>query len=133
MSQHSEAAAHANLRLGPLEEQIMELLWDRGALSIRNVMDTLAQKPAYTTVATVMQNLQRKQLVKAEKQGRLVSYLPLISHEEHTAGLMRHALESSTDRAASILHFVKDMPAEDRSLLQAYFADNPDARDAEQR
>lgn len=127
MNHHSESAEGANLRLGPLEEQVMELLWGRGALSIRNVMDTLAQNPAYTTVATVMQNLQRKNLVKAEKDGRLVSYVALISREEHTAALMRHALESSTDRAASILHFVKDMPEEERALLQAYLAD-PHAR-----
>lgn len=123
MSHPIEPRHGGTLRLGPLEEQIMELLWSRGALSIRNVMDTLAQKPAYTTVATVMQNLQRKNMVVSEKNGRAVSYAALISREEHAAALMRHALASSTDRAASILHFVKDMPEEERSLLQAYLAD----------
>lgn len=113
------------LKLGPLEEQIMNLLWDSQTVSIREVMDTLPQSPAYTTVATVMQNLQRKGLVDPQKRGRAVRYVPLISREEHSAALMRHALESSSDRAASILHFVQDISDEERALLQAYLSQVP--------
>lgn len=103
----------------------MDLLWGRGPCSVRDVMNTLEQRPAYTTIATVMQNLQRKHLVRAQRQGRAVSYVPEVSREAHTAQMMRHALESSSDRAASILHFVKDMPDDELSMLRHYLDQSP--------
>lgn len=112
-------------QLGALEAQVMELLWSRGPCSVRDVMDTLEQRPAYTTIATVMQNLQRKHLVRSQHQGRAVSYAPEVSREAHTAQMMRHALESSSDRAASILHFVKDMPDDELSMLRHYLDQSP--------
>ncbi|GAA4832487.1 BlaI/MecI/CopY family transcriptional regulator [Garicola koreensis] len=112
-------------QLGALEAQVMELLWQQGPCSVRDVMDTLEQRPAYTTIATVMQNLQRKGLVRSQHQGRAVSYVPEVSREAHTAQMMRHALESSSDRAASILHFVKDMPDDELSMLRHYLDQSP--------
>lgn len=112
-------------QLGALEAQVMDLLWGRGPCSVRDVMNTLEQRPAYTTIATVMQNLQRKHLVRAQRQGRAVSYVPEVSREAHTAQMMRHALESSSDRAASILHFVKDMPDDELSMLRHYLDQSP--------
>ncbi|GAA3278340.1 BlaI/MecI/CopY family transcriptional regulator [Nesterenkonia halobia] len=98
----------------------MELLWETSPRSIRDVMDALPQRPAYTTIATVMQNLQRKDLVQPRREGRAVFYLPTVDREAHTARMMRHVLESSRDRSASILHFVQDMPEEELTMLRRY-------------
>ena len=118
-------------QLGALEAQVMDLLWQQGPCSVRDVMDTLEQRPAYTTIATVMQNLQRKHLVRSQRQGRAVSYLPEVTREAHTAQIMRHALESSSDRAASILHFVKDMPDDELTMLRQYLDQSPaESRDS---
>ncbi|RJN32367.1 BlaI/MecI/CopY family transcriptional regulator [Nesterenkonia natronophila] len=113
-------------RLGPLEQRVMDLLWDYSSHTVREVMDQLPSQPAYTTIATVMGNLERKGLVEARRQGRYVRYAPRCTREEHTAALMRQALGVSRDRTASILHFVDTMPDEERNLLRAYLADeNP--------
>lgn len=109
-------------RLGPLEQQVMDLLWDHSGHTVREVMDQLPSSPAYTTIATVMGNLERKGLVIPTREGRSVRYLPQRTREEHTAGLMRQALGVSRDRTASILHFVDTMPAEERNLLRSYLA-----------
>lgn len=111
--------------LGALEAQVMDLLWQQGPRSVRHVMDALPQHPAYTTIATVMQNLQRKQLVNPQREGRAVLYLPEVTREAYTAQMMRHALESSSDRAASILHFVKDMPDDELTMLRHYLDQAP--------
>src|SRR5699024_5007211 len=37
--------------LGPLERQVLEILWDHGARSVRQVIDLLPTDPAYTTIA----------------------------------------------------------------------------------
>lgn len=107
-------------RLGALEQQVMDLLWDEGPLTVRQVIEGLDNVPAYTTIATVLTNLERKSLVRRERQGRSVQHLPIISREEHAATLMRRALVNGGDRAASILHFVEGIGAEDIELLRGY-------------
>lgn len=120
-------------QLGELEEQVMNLLWTQSRRSVREVMDALPQRPAYTTIATVMQNLVRKTLVDPEREGRLVFYRARLSREEYTAEVMRQALETSHDRAASILHFVKGMPSEELDMLREYLAAQQGQDPAEQR
>lgn len=98
----------------------MNLLWEASPRSVRDVIDALPKNPAYTTIATVMHNLQRKQLVRSQKSGRAVSYFPEVSREEHTAMMMRQALETSGDPRASILHFIDDMPPQELAMLRQY-------------
>ncbi len=107
-------------QLGELEELVMDLLWQVNPRSVRDILDALPRRLAYTTIATVLQNLKRKDMVTTQRNGRLVSYFPLLSREEYTAQLMRQVLDHSDDRAASILHFVQDMPVEELAMLRDY-------------
>lgn len=108
------------IRLGALEQQVMDLLWNEGPLTVRQIIEALGNDPAYTTIATVLTNLERKQLVERERHGRSVLHAPTISREEHAATLMQKALVNGGDRAASILHFVEGIGAEDVELLRSY-------------
>ena len=57
----------ARLKLSKLELQIMEILWKRGACSIRQIQEAfpLSKRPAYTTVqTTVYRLLENKKAVK---------------------------------------------------------------------
>lgn len=107
-------------RLGALEAQVMDSLWDQPGLTVRELIDRLGGTSAYTTIATVLANLNRKELVTAERSGHSTRYQPALSRAEHTAAVMGHALDASKDRAASILHFVDTMPAGDLDLLRQY-------------
>lgn len=107
-------------RLGALEARVMDVLWDHGPLTIRGVIDQLATDPAYTTIATVLTNLGRKQLVTLTRENRSTRYAARVTRQEHAAQLMEHVLEASRDRAASILHFVDAMPDGDLELLRDY-------------
>ncbi|MGZ6012706.1 MAG: BlaI/MecI/CopY family transcriptional regulator, partial [Caulobacteraceae bacterium] len=53
----------ASPKLTPLELQIMEVLWTRGASAVREVQERFPEesRPAYTTVQTVMSRLEAKQ------------------------------------------------------------------------
>lgn len=112
----------APIRLGALEQQVMDLLWDAGPLTVRQIIEHSDTDPAYTTIATVLGNLERKSLVQRERQGRSVFHTPKVSREEHAASLMRKALVNGGDRAASILHFVEGIGAEDVRLLRDYLS-----------
>ena len=108
------------LRLGALEAQVMEVLWDHGPATIREVIDRLPSEPVYTTIATVLTNLDRKHLVTITRQNRSTRYAARISRHEHAAQLMEQVLQASRDRAASILQFVDSMPENDLDLLRDY-------------
>lgn len=101
----------------------MDILWDRGPSSIREVINALDGRPAYTTIATVLMHLTRKGLVEPQKVGRSVRHGARVSREAHAASLMSCALAASGDRAASILHFVHTMPEDERALLLAYLTE----------
>jgi predicted transcriptional regulator len=57
-------------RLSKLELRIMEVLWDRGAASVREVQEAFpeAQRPAYTTIQTTMYRLEAKRAIRRTKK-----------------------------------------------------------------
>lgn len=127
MTRKSGAGKGDPARLGALEAQVMEQLWDGGAFSVAQLQARLAGNPAYTTIATVLTSLRRKGLVALSKDGHASLYTAILSREEHAALIMEHALDSSGDRVASMLHFVDRMDDEDLELLRDFLKD----RDAE--
>src|SRR5215471_21073815 len=60
----------ASPRLSKLEMQIMEALWDRGASSVREIQEAFpdADRPAYTTVQTMVYRLEGKKAVRRVKK-----------------------------------------------------------------
>jgi predicted transcriptional regulator len=57
-------------RLTKLELQIMEALWTRGAASIREIQEAFPERnrPAYTTVQTMVYRMERKKVVRRAKK-----------------------------------------------------------------
>ena len=98
----------------------MDVVWAHQPVSIREVIDHLGTAPAYTTIATVLANLENKGLVRRVKEGRSKRYVALVDAHEHAARLMEDALADSADRGASILHFVESISEADRELLRDY-------------
>tara|TARA_R110002051_G_scaffold305021_1_gene374732 strand:- start:14998 stop:15393 length:396 start_codon:yes stop_codon:yes gene_type:complete len=106
------------LPLGTLEQHVMDALWDSGPCTIREVITALGSRHAYTTIATVLANLDRKELVISERDGRSVTYSARCTREQHAARLMEIALATSRDRATAILHFVATLEPHERELLR---------------
>ncbi|MDN5822498.1 MAG: BlaI/MecI/CopY family transcriptional regulator [Brachybacterium sp.] len=101
-------------------------MWEHEELTIRELISGLGDHHAYTTIATVLSNLGRKDLATGRRVGRSVRYRPRHPRSEHAARLMEQALSSSNDRSASILRFVKGMDERETMLLREYL----DSRDA---
>jgi predicted transcriptional regulator len=110
--------------LGDLEVEVMRRIWARGEpVTVRDVLgDLQAERPvAYTTVMTVMGNLQKKGWLRRHAAGRAYRYEPLVSAEEYSVGLMRQALAASTDRPAVLMHFIEELSAEEaKAVEEAY-------------
>src|SRR5579872_565802 len=56
----------ATIRFTPLEMQIMQILWERGRISIREIQEGFPAdaRPAYTTVQTTVYRLEAKKAVR---------------------------------------------------------------------
>lgn len=56
----------------PLETQILRVIWKLGSATVSDVHQSMddGRERAYTTVLTVLQNLEKKGLVNREKRGR---------------------------------------------------------------
>ena len=56
--------------LTPLETRIMDALWDRGALSVREIHETFpeAGRPAFTTIQTTIYRLEKKRALRRVKK-----------------------------------------------------------------
>ncbi len=69
----------------------MDLLWDRGSATVRDVVDELASSHglAYTTVMTVLVRLFGKGLLARERVGRTYVYRATQTRDEHRAWISR--------------------------------------------
>ncbi|MCH9701002.1 MAG: BlaI/MecI/CopY family transcriptional regulator [Actinomycetia bacterium] len=109
---------------GELEAVIMDRIWDRGptaSMTVRDVFDQLVAERdiAYTTVMSTMDNLHSKGWLAREREGKAYRYWVTLSREEHSARLMRDALEGGGQPELVLSHFVKQMSAEESEGLRA--------------
>ena len=70
------------LMLGPLEMQVMNVVWSVARCSVRDVVERLNSKLAYTTVMTTLDRLFKKGLLEREKFDRAFLYSPALSSQD---------------------------------------------------
>jgi predicted transcriptional regulator len=70
------------LLLGPLEINVMEVIWAHGDSSVRDVVEKLDSNLAYTTVMTTLDRLFKKGLLDRQKSERAFLYTPRLSSKE---------------------------------------------------
>ncbi|MCL5292241.1 MAG: BlaI/MecI/CopY family transcriptional regulator [Actinobacteria bacterium] len=71
---------HAVAGLSALEAEILEVAWERGKTSVRDVHEVILKLKyvPYTTVAAVMKNLAAKGILKQTKVGKAFYYAPKV-------------------------------------------------------
>jgi predicted transcriptional regulator len=107
--------------LGPLEQRVLELLWQRpGRLSVREVQAAMGSELAYTTVMTTLDRLYKKGLLERGREGRAYRYAARSTREAFAAGLLRRSLDRLLGRESvrPLLSTLVDAVGErDRELL----------------
>jgi predicted transcriptional regulator len=77
------------LSLGPLETEILHIVWELGSATVKDVHDRILTDPdrelAYTSVTTVLRRLTEKGWLACDKQGRAFYWRPLITKEQAQA------------------------------------------------
>ena len=103
----------------------MEVIWDRGESSVRDVMQTLnAGAPrdrAYTTYMTIMSRLDAKGLLRRRREGKTDFYTPTWTRHEYADMRARADLESVVDQygEVALAHIARHMAALDPQRRRA--------------
>ena len=71
----------ADVVLGDRELDVMGVLWDLGSGTVAEVRDKLSDELAYTTVLTILRNLEAKELVSHEAEGKAHRYYPKVAQQ----------------------------------------------------
>ena len=65
--------------LGDRELDVMGVLWDLGSGTVTEVREKLPADLAYTTVLTILRNLEAKELVRHTAEGKAHRYFPKVA------------------------------------------------------
>jgi predicted transcriptional regulator len=96
--------------LSKLELQIMDALWTRGALSVREIQEAFAEKnrPAYTTVQTMVYRLEAKAIRRVKKIGNAHIFEAAVARasaqrrfDRRVAGVLRRPLAAGDGALSS--------------------------------
>jgi len=108
-------------QLGPLEERLLEALWERGHATVRDLVDAACPDLAYTTVMTTLDRLYKKNLLSREVEGRAFRYAPRFTREElhrEVAGeAFRQLMDACPSSALPLSYLVEVLTERDAQLL----------------
>lgn len=80
------ASRPKQLSVGPLEAEILEILWEFGCATVKEIHDRLLSKPerqlTTASVTTVLRRLTQKGWLTCDKSQRIFRWQPLLSREE---------------------------------------------------
>ncbi|HEV2194769.1 MAG TPA: BlaI/MecI/CopY family transcriptional regulator [Candidatus Acidoferrum sp.] len=109
-----------NATLTPQELEIMKLVWQRGAATVRDVYETLLErrKIAYTSVMTMMNILETKGYLKKRRQDRAFLYRPAHPKNQVIGGMIREFIDRVFNGSAEplLVHLVKSRHLGEKDL-----------------
>src|SRR5687768_15510251 len=112
---------------GERELDVMGVLWDTGSATVAEVRDRLPADLAYTTVLTILRNLEAKGFVRHEGEGKAHRYFPRVARQAAGRSAVARLVEKmfGGDPALLVSHLVSDYPlsAEELRKLHAMLAE----------
>ena len=107
--------------LGPLEQRLLEALWQRGHATVRELVEGDCPDWAYTTVMTTLDRLFKKNLLLRQAEGRAFRYTPRFTraelHCEAAGEALRQSLDASPTASLPLSYLVEVLSERDAQLL----------------
>jgi predicted transcriptional regulator len=99
-----------NITLTDREADLMAALWERGPSTVAEVRAHLKDDLAYTTVLTILRNLETKRYVEHQEEGRAHRFVPLVAPDAARRSALRHLATKLFKGSAEMLltHLVMD-------------------------
>lgn len=82
-------------RLTAQEEDIMLYIWRLGPCFIRDILNEMPEpRPPYTSVASVIRNLEKKKYVKQKKFGTITQFSPKVKEADYKRTFMSNVVQN---------------------------------------
>ena len=109
---------------GDRELDVMGVLWETGSATVAEVRDRLPVDLAYTTVLTILRNLEAKGFVRHEGEGKAHRYFPLVARQTAGRSAVARLIEKlfGGDPALLVSHLVSDHPLSAEELKKLHAA-----------
>lgn len=121
---HKNSGEFSAAELGPLEREVMEIIWRwrKREVSVRDVYLAFEERLAYTTLMTTLDRLRKKGLLERRKDGRAFFYSPRLSPQEFERSVARDVIDTLLGRGAEgaepvLACIVEAVSEHDRALL----------------
>jgi predicted transcriptional regulator len=118
--------------LGERELDVMTVLWSAGSGTVAEVLARLDAALAYTTVLTILRNLEAKGFVRREEEGRAHRYFPKVKKKAERRRAVRRLVDSlfGGSPEALLAQLVSDhaLSPEDLQRLARRLAKDEEAR-----
>ena len=110
--QNQKGTSMASSQLGRVQLLIMQVLWERGRATAREITDSInVREPiAHSTVQTLLRGLEEKGAVSHEAQDRTFLFIPLVQEHEFKLNATRDLVERVFGGSVGSLmaHLLKD-------------------------
>lgn len=107
--------------LGERELDVMQALWRHGPSTVAEVRDALEADLAYTTVLTILRNLEEKGFVAHTTEGRAHRYHPTVTRDAARTSALARVVSNLFEGSAEelLVHLVKkrSLSADDLARL----------------
>ena len=91
----------ASMALGRLEREVLDQIWQRGEVTVREIYLAFEERIAYTTLMTTLDRLYKKQILIRRKDGRAFLYRASVSREEFDHGIREDVIDGLFSEGAS--------------------------------
>ena len=81
-------------QLGDRELEVMTWLWANGSGTVGEVKDGLGDPLAYTTVLTILRNLEAKGFLRRQDEGRAHRYFPRVQQKAARRRALRRLIDT---------------------------------------
>lgn len=109
--------------LGPLEGEVMEIIWSQREVTVRDVHKKLAEKRsiAYTTVMTTMGRLTEKGILRRVEDQPAHRYFPIVTKEQYASSTVKSVVDWLVNhfRDPAVAYFIDRVEEEDQAVIES--------------
>lgn len=108
--------------LGPLEADVMEVIWGLDEVTVRDVYAQLrkTRRIAYTTVMTTMSRLSDKGLLRRSETQPAHRYSPLVSREQYARSTVKSVVDWLVNQFGhpAVSYFLDRVERDDQRVIE---------------
>lgn len=86
-------------KLTHTEEETMQAVWRTGEGNVKSFMENMDEPAPYTTVASIVKNLEKKGFLSSRLVGNAYLYKPAISEEDYKNKFMNNVVKEYFDNS----------------------------------